>query len=535
MHKTRTKRGRVVITGEGHVDVDLCYLHPPAKTDGTQAAPQPEPARPILVGTILGGNDPQPAPAAPAAQREQNTTNTVIQYIPLAEIVDNPWRARENYGTPAELIEMMQSIKQHGLVQYPTGRRRQDGQVELADGHRRLAAYRALAEKHAATVSAHVYTAMPVVISVIPDHVMAATVLEANARRKDLNAIEQARAYQRYLKDFPVTQSQLARRLGIAQPTLANLLRLLELPDQAQQLVISGGITASHARELLAIKDRPEMLQKVAAGLAQHPAAAGPTTKELATQILEEQWKHVETMDSTPFEQCAACEHHIKLRSRWNNSKVDVCAQPDHLRELRQARAAQRSAEALAAAGETGVLDLSQRTYHDYRAISDPAQDRYAQLTPDMWQECQSCEHRKAGRHYAGGHLQQVCLKPQHYKERMAAWRQKAIQEQAARQAALNERLVHCCPVAVLPPAIYRALIAVLGWTARKEIAEQLGIETETGHWEPKLDKAVSGLNAGDLHRYFLEGIALHVCTGAKGQDHLDALVAEVEQECARR
>src|SRR5699024_3914025 len=82
-------------------------------------------------------------------------------------------------------------------------------------------------------------------------------------QREDLNPIEEAKGYNTLIKQFNLTQEQVAERVGKSRPSIANALRLLALPEEAQTMVASGGITAGHARAILAIQDEEKRLQSI--------------------------------------------------------------------------------------------------------------------------------------------------------------------------------------------------------------------------------------------------------------------------------
>ncbi len=102
---------------------------------------------------------------------------------------------------------------------------------------------------------------VPVQIRDVTDRQMAELAIVENVQRKDLNAIEKATSFQRYMDEYACTQEELASRVNIDRSTVANLVRLLELPEEVKQMVVNGDLTAGHARALLPLGDAEEQTQ----------------------------------------------------------------------------------------------------------------------------------------------------------------------------------------------------------------------------------------------------------------------------------
>lgn len=168
--------------------------------------------------------------------------------LSIERIRTNPFQPRTTFD-PVALEELVQSIRQHGLLQPIVVRPQGDG-YELVSGERRLRAFRALGR-----------TTIPgIVRPVVSDAEMLELALVENLQRRDLDPIERARGYRRLMQDLGLTQEQVADKVGLQRPTVANHLRLLELPEPGQQALAKGLIQMGHARALLGCKD---------AGLAQ--------------------------------------------------------------------------------------------------------------------------------------------------------------------------------------------------------------------------------------------------------------------------
>ena len=158
-------------------------------------------------------------------------------------------RLRPNHFQPrvhideGRLEELAQSIRTNGVIQ-PIVARRRDGAFEIIAGERRWrAAQRAGMLR------------VPVIVRDVPDEKLLEVALIENIQREDLNAIEEARAYQRLSSDFHLTQEQIATAVGKERSTIANVLRLLKLPDDVTALLSRGELTMGHARALLGVED----------------------------------------------------------------------------------------------------------------------------------------------------------------------------------------------------------------------------------------------------------------------------------------
>jgi ParB family chromosome partitioning protein len=163
-------------------------------------------------------------------------------------ITRNPYQPRQNFDE-AEIADLADSIRTHGILQPLVVRRSGDG-FELIAGERRLRAAQAADWRQ-----------VPVQIREVDDRQMAELAIVENVQRKDLNAIEKAESFQRYLDQYGVTQEELASRVQIDRSTVANLIRLLELPAEVKRLVQEGGISQGHARALLPLGDPAEQIQ----------------------------------------------------------------------------------------------------------------------------------------------------------------------------------------------------------------------------------------------------------------------------------
>jgi len=163
-----------------------------------------------------------------------------LQDLPLGSISANPYQAR-TFWNEQDLTELADSIKANGILQ-PILVRRFQGGYQLIAGERR---FRAAQMAGLAKV--------PALVREVTDEQLFEWSLVENIHRRDLNAIERAKAYQRYLGAFSLTQAEAADRLGEDRSVIANYLRLLDLPDEIRQMIVDGQLTMGHARAILSL------------------------------------------------------------------------------------------------------------------------------------------------------------------------------------------------------------------------------------------------------------------------------------------
>jgi ParB family transcriptional regulator, chromosome partitioning protein len=174
--------------------------------------------------------------------------NNSVHMLNIAEIIPGKYQPRSAFRQD-KLDELTASIKEKGVVQ-PVLVRRTDAGYELIAGERRLRAVKELGIK-----------TMPAIIKDVDDLNAMEMALIENLQREDLNPIEEARAYKRLSQEFHFTQEQIAQSIGIDRTSVANTLRLLNLPGKIQQYVAEDMIQMGHARALLAVADENKQLR----------------------------------------------------------------------------------------------------------------------------------------------------------------------------------------------------------------------------------------------------------------------------------
>lgn len=165
-----------------------------------------------------------------------------VRELDLERIVANPYQPRRNFDEKA-LAELAASIKEHGVIQPIIVRGVGDG-YQIVAGERRFRASRMAG-----------LTRIPAVVREFTETQMMEIALVENIQRADLNPIEEASAMQRLMSEFGLTQERMAERIGRSRPYVANILRLLNLPDDVKEHVSRGTISMGHARALAGLSD----------------------------------------------------------------------------------------------------------------------------------------------------------------------------------------------------------------------------------------------------------------------------------------
>jgi len=194
-----------------------------------------------------------------------------LKSIPIGQIGRNPFQPRREFNSE-ELRELQESLSSSGLLQPITVRRRsgKDG-FELIAGERRLRAAVKLGWKE-----------IPAIIKDIDDKAILTLALVENLQRTDLNPIEEGEGYHRLSNEFGLTQQQIAETVGKDRTTIANMLRLLQLPEAVRKLLQDGELTMGHAKVLLGLED-PAMITT----LAREIVKEGLTVREVERRLRE--------------------------------------------------------------------------------------------------------------------------------------------------------------------------------------------------------------------------------------------------------
>lgn len=181
-------------------------------------------------------------------ENEPEESNSAIT-LKISEIEPNKSQPRREFDENA-LAELADSIAQHGVLQPLLVRPIADGGYQIVAGERRWRASRMAG-----------LTEVPVVIKELTDSETMELALIENLQREDLTPIEEALGYKQLMDEYGFSQDQVSKTVGKSRPTVANALRLLNLPEEILYLVNAGKISSGHGRTLLAFKNPDDMLK----------------------------------------------------------------------------------------------------------------------------------------------------------------------------------------------------------------------------------------------------------------------------------
>src|SRR5215218_3507680 len=183
-----------------------------------------------------------------------------VQEVPISQIEPNPYQPRNRFDEET-LAGLTASIRELGVLQPILVRQQGPERFVLIAGERRWRAAKRAGLQY-----------IPIIVREVNDELTLQHALVENLHRDDLNPLEEAAAYQQLMEDFSLTQEQVAQKVGKSRSSVANTLRLFQLPPSIQRLVAENQLAAGHAKALLGTPDRPfqEQLAKeiVAKGLS---------------------------------------------------------------------------------------------------------------------------------------------------------------------------------------------------------------------------------------------------------------------------
>jgi len=225
-----------------------------------------------------------------------------VKEVSVSEIRPNPYQPRKEFEQSA-IDELAGSIKEHGIIQPLIVRKSIKG-FELVAGERRLRAAKLAGLKQ-----------VPVVVKAYTDQQLMEIALIENLQRENLNPLEEAEAYEKLIAHHNYTQDQLAKKIGKSRPHVANMLRLLQLPEGIRKMVSAADLSMGHARALLTVTDEKAQLQ----------LAKDVVEKELSVRQLEELVKQLSVSRETKKKKPAKNEPVLiaieeRLRSRFGTS-----------------------------------------------------------------------------------------------------------------------------------------------------------------------------------------------------------------------
>ncbi|ATF16452.1 ParB/RepB/Spo0J family partition protein [Brevibacillus sp. HB1.2] len=225
-----------------------------------------------------------------------------VKEVSINEIRPNPYQPRKEFEQSA-IEELAQSIKEHGIIQPLIVRKSIKG-YELVAGERRLRAAKVAGLKE-----------VPVVVKAYTDQQLMEIALIENLQRENLNPLEEAEAYDKLISHHDYTQEQLAQKIGKSRPHVANMLRLLQLPEKIRKMVSASELSMGHSRALLGVTDK-KLQQQLANDVVE---------KGLSVRQLEELVKQLNVSRETKKKKPAKNEPVLiemeeRLRSRFGTS-----------------------------------------------------------------------------------------------------------------------------------------------------------------------------------------------------------------------
>lgn len=233
---------------------------------------------------------------------DEETIHT-INDIEMELIQPRPDQPRQNFDEES-LRELSESIKQHGILQ-PIVLRSLRGTYQIVAGERRWRAAR-LAELNT----------IPAIVKEMTDAQVAEISLVENLQRKDLNAVEEARALQKLSEEYGYTQEQLSSRLGKSRSHIANTIRLLSLPQKVLDMVEKGLISAGHARALVGLSQAEQYR------MADQIAGQGVTVRDIEEKVRKsKQGSKPDKKTIEVLEMEEKIQKHLSTRARIRSKK----------------------------------------------------------------------------------------------------------------------------------------------------------------------------------------------------------------------
>jgi len=239
--------------------------------------------------------------------------------LEIGQITPNRYQPRQHFQQEA-LESLAASLKQLGLIQPIIVRKEAAGRFELIAGERRWRAAKLAG-----------LSKIPALVRDADDQELMEWALLENVQREDLNPIEKARAYERLISQFSLTQESIAQRMGINRSSVANFVRLLHLPSELWDDIAVGRLTMGHAKALLSLEEKRTQLQVAAEIKARH----------LTVRQVEALARRTKTGASEPPRSSASAPlnaDHMAVEARLRQSlgtKVRIIPQGDRSGEIR--------------------------------------------------------------------------------------------------------------------------------------------------------------------------------------------------------
>lgn len=335
----------------------------------------------------------------------------VVTMISPDDLIPNPYQPKSRaVTTPEEAREGWLSLERSGLIHFPVVRKAEvKNKYEVGDGWQRrnwylYGYYEQKLDK---------YARIPCVVKDLAEQQMADMVIDANSERKDLNPLEWAEFYKKYLEEFGITQEVLGERFGKSQGEIANTIRLLDLPEEVRKSIISREISESHGRQLLRLNRHPEKQQNLLKDCQKNKYSVSDLSNRIDSNIYQTSKSlkpgHPNYCSLPQFDvaACQECEHAEKLNKElrcldadcWNKKQKET-----------QAAGNEAALEKLKEQGIERLYESNELTYKNCR-----------QLWPDYLEKspaCQTCIHRAGLKSSYDSSIQIVCIDTECYEQK---------------------------------------------------------------------------------------------------------------------
>jgi ParB family chromosome partitioning protein len=245
--------------------------------------------------------------------------NDRILKISPNKIDFNPFQPR-TYFSEAALNDLAQSIKEHGILQPLVVTKKEGDRYELIAGERRLRSSKIIGLE-----------TVPVIVREEKNQKKLEFALIENLQRENLNPLETAKAYKRLMTEFDLTQEEVAKKVGKARSSVANGIRLLSLPSEAQNALAAGNISEAHAKQLLALEDETKqlvMLKKI----LRHNLTVADTDREIKRINGKDRGQYKDEVDKELEEslsQVLSTKVEIKRRGRGGQLIIDFYSEEE--------------------------------------------------------------------------------------------------------------------------------------------------------------------------------------------------------------
>jgi ParB/RepB/Spo0J family partition protein len=347
--------------------------------------------------------------------------------IPIENIIINPDNPRKRFDE-TRLQELAASIKEVGILQpLVVTDSEEEGKYLLIAGERRLRAAKMAGLKF-----------VPVVYRIGMGPMQQACMLIENLQREDLDPIEEARAFRILTQDHGWKQTDLAAKLGVSQAHIANRIRLLQLPEAAQDAISQGKLTASAGKELATLVKIPAVSK-----FLEKAAEEGESSEYLVHQAKYKAHEAARPLHKQYYPEpkfnlktCEQCKERIMLPDRWGNSdrKLPHCLNVKCWEEKQKEAEEEAAEKARQQALSTGkeIVELSDLPGGSYRHLS------YSKEFDQT--DCQDCEHNRYGKSRHMDEPINICLNPSCFNAKKAAADKEARRREKELKAAFDER-----------------------------------------------------------------------------------------------